>query len=325
LNPDKAKQCLTRLYPVAWQERYGEEFNALLEQSLHTPLDVLDVFLGAVDAHLQLLSGEDLSWRMMDMINKLRTTILMVFTGFIGFVVAGFALVGLADDSPMIPLMQTDTTLRVLWTLIRAGAIVAFLSVVVGGLPLAIMVLRQALKTRQGKAWWLMVPVVSFIALMLYVLVLFLVGRGAIVLPAVTSSVTPTSFPLGNRLLLAGFMLVFVIGAIVSTWATWKLVSGVDVEQETFRYGGKTAIIHIYQFALIPAVVTTCAMMVIFLATIFWGWVSFSSMPGVFFGHYGLWQTSTQATYYGIVLVMLLSTLLALLGLRRNRSVGAAD
>jgi len=102
---------LTRLYPRGWRARYADEFNALLEQCLNTPLDILDVILGALDAHLRLLSGEDLNWRIMNMLNKIRTSLLIVFAAYIGFVVAGFALVGLADDSPMLALMKTDTAL----------------------------------------------------------------------------------------------------------------------------------------------------------------------------------------------------------------------
>ena len=67
------------------------------------------------------------------MINKLRTTILMVFAAFIGFIVAGFSLVGLADDSPMIPLMKTNPALAAAWTTIQIGSVVALLAFVAGG------------------------------------------------------------------------------------------------------------------------------------------------------------------------------------------------
>jgi len=56
---DKIRPWLTRLYPRAWRDRYASEFDALLEQCLHSPLDLVDVFFGALDAHLQLLNGEE--------------------------------------------------------------------------------------------------------------------------------------------------------------------------------------------------------------------------------------------------------------------------
>ncbi len=130
---NKIRPWLMRLYPRDWRERYEAEFDALLEQCLHSPLDVVDVFLGAMDAHLQLLNGEDVTWRMMNMLNKLRTTILIVFAAFIGFIIAGLSLVGLADDSPMIPLMQTNFALAAAWRIIQTGAVIALLAIMIGG------------------------------------------------------------------------------------------------------------------------------------------------------------------------------------------------
>lgn len=45
---------LVRLYPAAWRARYGEELAALLEDRPPGPFDVLDLVLGAIDAHLHL-------------------------------------------------------------------------------------------------------------------------------------------------------------------------------------------------------------------------------------------------------------------------------
>jgi hypothetical protein len=49
----RLKIFLLRLYPRAWRERYEEEFLALLEQTDSSPLDLADVALGALDAHLK--------------------------------------------------------------------------------------------------------------------------------------------------------------------------------------------------------------------------------------------------------------------------------
>lgn len=45
---------LLRLYPARWRDRYGDEFEALLLERTLGPFDVLDVALGALDAHLHL-------------------------------------------------------------------------------------------------------------------------------------------------------------------------------------------------------------------------------------------------------------------------------
>ena len=45
---------LLRLYPSRWRARYGDEFESLLGERVLGPFDVLDVALGALDAHLHL-------------------------------------------------------------------------------------------------------------------------------------------------------------------------------------------------------------------------------------------------------------------------------
>ena len=316
---DKIRPWLTSLYPRLWRDRYAAEFDLLLEHCLHSPLDVLDVFLGAVDAHLQLLNGDNLSWRMLNMLNKLRTTILLVFAAYIGFIVAGFSLVGLADDSPMLLLMKTNLALSAAWTTIQIGSAVAFLAVVVGGAPLALTVLRSALSGDRRSRLLLLVPLVSFLAFVLYLGLVFLVGSGRIQMPGVVRVVQPGNFPAGNRLMMEGLMLVFIFGAILSTLAVWKAISRTDVEQATFHAVGHNLTVKIYTFAFVPALITTFSMLVMLIATLAWGWLSFSALPQVFTGNFGPWGISTQAWFIGILVVMLVCTLLAFFGLRRGR------
>jgi len=318
---NRIKPWLTRLYPRAWRARYGAEFEALLEQCLHSPLDVLDVFLGAIDAHLLLLNGDNVNWRIMNMLNKLRTTLLIVFAATIGFIVAGIGLVGLADDSPMVPLMKTNTALSAAWTTIQAGAVVALLAVVIGGLPLALTVIRRALSDGHRGLGLLLVPIFAFLAVILYVAFIFAVARQWIHIPGVFPVVPTTgAFPPGNRLLLAGLMAVFILGAIASTAAVWKVISKPDVEQETFRFLRGTATVRIYSFAFLPAVITASAMLVMLAATVAWGWMAFSALPQVLAGNYGSWGMSTRLWYFTILAVMALSTAAAFFGLARGRA-----
>ena len=105
------RNWLVQLYPRWWRERYGDEFEALLDECLHSPMDVLDIFLGALDAHLEL--SHQTNWRLINMNNKLRTTILLVFASYIAFIVAGFSLTGLTDDSGLVPLTKSTPLLAV--------------------------------------------------------------------------------------------------------------------------------------------------------------------------------------------------------------------
>lgn len=312
---------LTHLYPASWRQRYGDEFEALLEQCLHSPLDVLDVLLGALDAHLRLLSGDQVNWRLMNMLNKLRTTILIVFASYIGFIVAGMALVGLLDDSPMIPLMQTNTAPALAMWIIRIGSVVALLAVVIGGLPLAITVIRRAFTVDHRNLGLLLVPVISFLLLVLYLGFIFLVGTGVIQINGVARTVQPDNFPLGNRLMLAGVMLLFVLGAIASTLAVWKAIARTEVAQQPFKAGSLNLNIDIYKFAYIPAVIASLSMLVMMIATITWSVLVFTALPQVYAGNYGLWLTSTQPWVIGIIVVMLVCSLASLFGVARGRKV----
>ena len=200
----------------------------------------------------------------------------------------------------------------------------ALLAVVIGGLPLALTIIRRALGADRRNLGLLLVPVLSFLALILYLGFVFSVGSGRIQIPGVVRVVQPGIFPPGNRLLLAGLMLVFVLGAIASTLAVWKAISYTDVEQETFRAVGRPLTIKIYTFAYVPAVITTLCMLVILVATLTWGWLAFTALPQVFVGNFGPWQTSTQVWFFGIVALMVVCTLAAFFGLGRGRSTQAA-
>jgi hypothetical protein len=48
------RSLLIRLYPARWRVRYGDEFEAILEERPLGPFDVADILLGALDAQLRL-------------------------------------------------------------------------------------------------------------------------------------------------------------------------------------------------------------------------------------------------------------------------------
>jgi hypothetical protein len=48
------RSFLLRCYPTRWRARYGDEFEAILEERPLGPFDVVDILLGALDAQLRL-------------------------------------------------------------------------------------------------------------------------------------------------------------------------------------------------------------------------------------------------------------------------------
>jgi hypothetical protein len=79
------KTGLVRLYPRRWRDRYGEEFEALLEQQSATVGAAADIILGAVDAHLTANAPEQRgSWLR-------RIPELMIVLGGLVWLAAGWA------------------------------------------------------------------------------------------------------------------------------------------------------------------------------------------------------------------------------------------
>ncbi len=311
---------LVGLYPRAWRARYADEFDALLTECLHTPLDVLDILLGALDAHVN--STPLMNWRSTTMNNKLRTSILIVFAAYIGFVVAGMGLYGLADDSPMAALMKTGTNLPLLvsWLIVEAGSIIGLAAVVVGGLPLAWIAIRRALTSSRQDLRLLLVPPLSFLALFLYAAFTVFVALGPWKVPGFARTVSPENFPVGNKLLLSGGMLVFILGAVASTVAVWKVISHTDVPESTLSLLGRKTTVKPYEFAVRPARIASGAMQLMLIATVAWGWISYSAMPDVYSQNWGLLQSNTAVSFAVIITLMAVATGTALLGLSRARA-----
>ena len=53
------KRLLIRVYPARWRARYGDEFEAILDERPLGPFDVADILLGALDARLRLRGRRD--------------------------------------------------------------------------------------------------------------------------------------------------------------------------------------------------------------------------------------------------------------------------
>jgi len=314
------RSWLIRLYPRPWRERYGEEFDMLLEECLHSPLDVADIVLGAIDAHLEF--PFETNWRLMNMVNKLRTMLLIVFTGYIGFIIGGLAFYGLVDDSPMADLMKTgtDIPLSAAWITVEAGAVIALLAIIIGGLPIAWRLLRRAMTSSHQDFKWLLVPVAAFLALVLYFAFEAAVYTGHLPIPGVIQVVSHGNFPIGNRLLLAGSMLVLIVGAIASTAAMWRLLTHADETESPSAAAMGQPSTKLYERAFAPAVIATASMLLMLVATIVWGGLAYASMPQVFAEDWGLLQSNTAASLIAIIAIMALSSVMACVGMARGWS-----
>ncbi len=310
----KLRGWLVRLYPASWRERYGAEFEALLAECLRTPLDVLDIVLGAVDAHLEFANPSD--WRSMNMNNKLRTAILLVFTAYIAFIVAGLGVYGFADDSPFIPMMRTSPALLIAWTTLQVGAVVALAAVVIGGAPLAWTIIRKAFTSRRGDLRLLLVPVLAFAVLVVYVgIAAYLTRRDPLLGPAGSTA---------GRLLMWGLVGVFLLGAAASAAAVWRVVLNHDPDSAGVPPRSAGPRLQPYEFAIVPSIIATLAMLVMFAAAIAWFWLAFSARPDILAGDQGPLLMNSRLALTATLLLMLAALTTALAGLVRLRATRAA-
>jgi len=248
----------------------------------------------------------------MNMINKLRTTVLFVFAAYIAFIVAGFSLTGLMDDSQLVPLTRSNPVLSISYTAIEVASVIGLLAIVIGGAPLAWTIIRRAFTAQRKDLSLLFVPLIAFLALVIYFLIMVYLAFNTHILDQPTS-------PTGHALMW-GLITVFIVGAIASTSAVWKLISHTDLEQDTITLLGKSATIKLYEFAFTPAVVAACSMAVMFVATVIWGWLSYSLRPDLFTGNMGVMMTSTRGSLAFTLITMTAAVIGAFIGVVRGYS-----
>ena len=284
------KSWLLSLYPAEWRERYGDEFAALLDDCQFSPLYLLDIVRGALDAHRQQAL---LTRRILPMMNRTRRAEITVFCAWIVFVVAGLAFQRMSEYDDFQNAGATYPIIGVAYIAIQAGAALALLVVLVGGVPIALFAFTRALEQRRYSVALLFgVPVVAFAALTVYIKIVSGIS-------GVTSQSVSGPTTLGKELFL-GLIALFSVGALASAWAVSAAISRSDVDARWYR------------FARIPAFVTALALLVMCVATIVWGLALRADVPQLFNGDDGIVATNTGLSWLVIAAVMVIATLVAL-------------
>lgn len=229
---------LLRLYPHAWRDRYEDEVAAVLAAHHVTYWTVLDVLLGALDAHLHrdLLPG-----RLTSMAHRIRTSEITIFCAFVLFCIAWLPL-GLVRDP--LPVWQAATVGHpaqlVALTILGLAYLVAAAAILVGGLPLLISALAQSINARRWR-----------------LLALFIVPLlAAAALVAVKFADIPWSSESESGVLLMRQPITLQVGLIIlplvaiggSTVAVAAAIGRSELHLDMFR------------FALLPAGVATAAL-----------------------------------------------------------------
>ena len=297
---------LLRLYPTTWRERYADEFEALLEQCQPTPLVVFDVVRGALDARLHLNAG---TGRMPAMLDRLRSSEIAVFCAFVAFVVAGIGFQKMTEDAAKAGIMRTYPAIGAAFDVVVAGAVIALLAVLAGGLPLALAALGYA---RSHRRWdiplLLVVPALALAAWVGYMILLNTVLlRGA----------SHTSFgEPGGMAVLFSVVGLFILVAAVSAAAVSLAIARSDIDER------------LYRFSFWPAAVATVAMVAVSASVVVWGLGLAITAPRFFGVDGGPMISYGTFTWLRVVVVMGVASLVAAAsvfrGMRTSSRVYAA-
>lgn len=264
--------------------------------------DVLDIALGALDAHLDPQVGDE---RTAPMTNKMCAATIAILCAYVGFVVAGMGFQKATEDPPFTELEHTYTLLSISYNVIVAGPVVALLAMIAGGIPILLATLKRAVTERRWDILALFaMPPLSLAMLIGYILLL----------AKLVDAVGPLAVhdPL-NIVLALSLVGAFLLAAIASTVAVSIAVARSEI-------GG-----YLYRFTLVPGAITTLAMGVMLVATITWGVSLWVYAPQLFNSDDGILATNFAASWLGVVVVMAFATCVAGVSVVRGLAARTAD
>jgi hypothetical protein len=274
------------LYPMTWRRRYGDEFEALLEQTPLTPRVLFDVAVAALDARLDP-SAPMRRWPFM--FERLRSSELAIFAGWIAFVVAGLGFYKMTENQD---LFAGGALGGLAYVAVMVGAVVALLAVLIAGVPIAWAIVRSTARTHRWRQLGLLaIPPISLAAWIGFTILLI-----TYVLPGSAQAGAVQIVPF------IAWVGSFCIAAVASTVAVTVAAINGDVPPP------------LYERARTPALVTAVAMACVVVAVVGWGAAVLANDPSLFWGNDGFLATSTALSWLGVIAGMGAGAVIALRG-----------
>lgn len=233
-----------RLYPRVWRDRYADEVAAVLDDYPVTLWTLFDLLVGALDVRLR---SDLLPRRLTPMAQRIRTSEVMIFAAFVLYCLAWLPLHFVADTPSvwLFVVLAHPGIADALVTLNLSGFF-AILVITIGGIPLLLVALRQAISRRR---WVVALLLVGSVAVALLFLLVTL-GRFAawpLPNPSFGLLMALAQLPTNLRLIL-GLALILALG--VCATATVSVIQRSNLGLALTR------------FALIPAGLASAAMVV---------------------------------------------------------------
>ena len=286
---------LLRLYPDYWRSRYGDEFAAVLEAYPLRLTTILDVLIGALDAHI---NPQDATGRIIHMINRPRRSAIVIFWAYIAFVLAGLNFSKSTEDD-VHRLTSVHSDLALVYFVIEAGAALALLAVLAGGVPLALAALWRAWEQKRWDIPLLLaVPPVALAIWIGWTLVIVL-------LIAPSNPQVAASDPRAGLVFLSWGGL-FLVAALASTGAVSIAMS---------RSGLSPRLFHL---ALWPSAAATVFMAIVLAAMVSWGLALRADVPSYLNTPDTPFRLAYSVVWIADVAVMAVAILVAVVALVRG-------
>lgn len=314
-----AYTLLLRLCPRPFREAHGVEVAQVFRQLLRDAwqrdgawgaaifyLSALgDLLVSAVAEYLTLWGG---LWNRSWVMYRMRSSAILVFCAYILFVVVGIGFQKSTEEvvKSNVPVAHPGVALA--YDAVIAGAVIALLATLIGGLPIAFAALRQAFAQRRwGIVALFAVPPVSLAIWLGWTFTLL-----NVIFPS-RHMVAPTTTL--DHVYVYSWIALFVVAAIASVVSVSVAISRSETRPELFR------------FALAPEIGVALGMLVTLGAVATWGAQMLTYAPSYLAGPdgpVGLRATLGAHVITDIVL-MSLTSLLVIAGIARGYSARRAQ
>jgi hypothetical protein len=297
---------LVRLYPARWRARYDEELRDVLARRPPTWADVGDLTRHLLYTHLHpdlALTGDESPLdRLALLVRTLRSSETVVFCAFVVAALVWLQFGGLVDGGPYAPLVAGGDSwpvvhfapgngLSLAMAVLLAAVDLAFVAVLVGGVPLAVAAFRRSPRVRG----LFLVPLASLVGAILPApLALLVLGR------------VPTFNLTFESPVTIAYLCWFAALAALGTWALVRAITTDEAEDRMVR------------FAFVPSAVAAGALVLMVVALIAWGIVAHLEAPRLFDRGELVTGHATLATWALDVVVMAAAALVAVLAAMRG-------
>ncbi len=248
-------------YPRAWRERYEREMEQVLLSHTVTLWTLLDLLVGALDARLH---PDFLPGRIKTMAYRLRTSEIVIFCAFVAYSVAWLAVRFVRDPiSVWEHAVQMHPEIGTALVAVDSAGVMALLALLIGGVPMVYVVVRNALRDRQ----WRLLALLAVPPLALTLLFSYALLAGEASTQRAPHGTPDAPFTILALVLQFGFVLLLLAAVGGSTIAVAQAFRRSRLSDRLLRFG------------LVPAAVVTLGMVGGLVATIIFTVLIFGEAP----------------------------------------------